>query len=155
VDDLDETIKIIRSTIFGLRTRDARHTAHGLRMRTANALEQAQPVLGFTPALRMEGLIDTDVPPAIGDQVVAVLGEALSNVARHAHATSADVALVVRSGTLTLTVADNGRGIPENGRTSGLRNLAERADKLRGTMTLESSPATGTRLTWHVPLVLS
>jgi signal transduction histidine kinase len=109
-------------------------------------------VLGFTPALRMEGLIDTDVPGPVREHVVAVLGEALANVARHARATAAEVSLVVRSGTLTLTVADNGVGVTEGGRRSGLRNLAERAGQLGGELTLDTPPDGGTRLVWRVPL---
>lgn len=61
VDDLDETIKIIRSTIFGLRARDSGRVGQGLRARTATTVEQAARTLGFHPSLRMGGLIDTDV----------------------------------------------------------------------------------------------
>jgi signal transduction histidine kinase len=156
VDDLDETIKIIRSTIFGLRARETDPTGsggQGLRVRVAKAVEESAAGLGSTPALRMEGLVDTDVPPAVADQVVPVLAEALSNVARHAHASTADVSLVVGSGTLTLTVADDGVGVPEGGRRSGLRNLEERALRLGGEMTIERPEGGGTRLVWWVPLV--
>ncbi|WP_329320572.1 sensor histidine kinase [Streptomyces sp. NBC_01262] len=152
VDDLDETIKIIRSTIFGLRTHDAGPAVQGLRVRTARAIEEAAPALGFTASLRMEGLVDTDVPGNVRDHVVAVLGEALANVGRHAQASSADVSLVVRSGELTLTVADNGVGIPDGGRRSGLRNLAERAQLLGGELTIDAPSGSGTRLVWRVPL---
>ncbi|WP_429638359.1 GAF domain-containing protein [Streptomyces auratus] len=152
VDDLDETIKIIRSTIFGLRTHDTRRAAHGLRVRTVTVVEQATRTLGFTPALHMEGLIDTDVSAEIAEHVPAVLGEALSNIARHAHASAADVALVVRDGGLTLTVKDNGVGTAGDGRHSGLRNLTRRAESLGGEMTLESPSEGGTRLVWRVPL---
>ncbi|WP_431961486.1 GAF domain-containing protein [Actinacidiphila sp. bgisy160] len=152
VDDLDETIKIIRSTIFGLRAHDMGPARQGLRVRTAKVVEEAVPALGFTPALRMEGLIDTDVPASVADEAVAVLGEALSNVARHAHAGSAEVALVVGSGTLTLTVTDDGVGLPEGGRRSGLANLAQRAEKLGGTFTAQARASGGTRLEWRVPV---
>ncbi|WP_428956751.1 sensor histidine kinase [Streptomyces sp. cg35] len=154
VDDLDTTIKIIRSTIFGLREQEAPQTAAGLRMRTVRVIEDAARVLGFTPALRMEGLIDVDVPAPVGDDVVAVLGEALTNVARHARATSAEVALVVRGRALTLTVEDNGVGIPDtpDGHRSGLANLAARARGRGGTLTTTAREAGGTRLEWQVPL---
>ncbi|MGW5861554.1 GAF domain-containing protein [Streptomyces sp. NPDC055239] len=153
VDDLDTTIKIIRSTIFGLRAHDTGATAEpGLRVRTARTVEEAVATLGFTPALRMEGLIDTDVPADVADDGVAVLSEALANVARHAEATATDVSIVVRERHLTLTVADNGIGIGESGRRSGLRNIAERAQRLGGTLALESGPDGGTRLEWRVPL---
>ncbi|MFF7198920.1 GAF domain-containing protein [Streptomyces sp. NPDC008079] len=151
VDDLDETIKIIRSTIFGLRSHDRERTARGLRIRASMAVEDAVPTLGFTPALRMEGLIDTDVPTPVAEETVAVLVEALSNVGRHARATSAEVSLVVASGTLTVTVDDDGVGAPSGGHRSGLRNLEERAARLGGQLSLSASPRGGTRLVWRVP----
>nr|WTB29085.1 GAF domain-containing protein [Streptomyces sp. NBC_00830] len=156
VDDLDETIKIIRSTIFGLRARGPGRAGQGLRVRTATAVEQAACTLGFQPSLRMGGLIDTDVPAEIAEQVIAVLGEALSNVARHARATSVDISLVVGEGALNLVVSDNGVGMPEDGGSrSGLDNLARRAEKLGGEMSVGASGKGGTRVSWRVPLRLS
>ncbi|WP_052230350.1 GAF domain-containing protein [Streptomyces sp. CT34] len=152
VDDLDETIKIIRSTIFGLRARESGRAGHGLRVRTVTAVEQAARPLGFTPALHMEGLIDTDVPPEIADHVPAVLAEALSNAARHARATAVGVSLIVRGGTLTLSVTDNGVGMPRGGRRSGLANLAKRAESVGGELVVEAPAAGGTRVVWRVPL---
>ncbi|MEU6300398.1 sensor histidine kinase [Streptomyces erythrochromogenes] len=154
VDDLDDTIKIIRSTIFGLRDRQPPGAAPTLRSRTVRAVDAAAEGLGFSPALRMEGLIDTEVPPAVADDVLAVLGEALANVARHARATRAEASVVARDGVLTVTVTDNGVGVPGGGRRSGLRNLAERAERLGGRMQVTAREAgeAGTRLTWSVPL---
>ncbi|MFK0175102.1 GAF domain-containing protein [Streptomyces xanthochromogenes] len=152
VDDLDETIKIIRSTIFGLRAHETKAPGVGLRVRAVRVLEQAVSSLGFTPALRMEGLLDTDVPQGLADEVVAVIGEALTNTARHARASRADVSLVVRRGELTVDVVDDGVGITEGGRRSGLRNLAERAQRLGGGFTTGAGPEGGTRLEWKVPL---
>ncbi|MEV3858927.1 GAF domain-containing protein [Streptomyces sp. NPDC050095] len=154
VDDLDTTIKIIRSTIFGLRERHTPPTGAGLRVRTVRSVEDAAQVLGFTPALRMEGLIDVEVPGPVADDVVAVLGEALTNVARHARASAAEVALVVRGGVLTLTVEDDGVGIPDVAQEdrSGLANLAARATSRGGTLTASVRESGGTRLEWCVPL---
>ncbi|MEV5978623.1 GAF domain-containing protein [Streptomyces sp. NPDC052114] len=153
VDDLDSTIKIIRSTIFGLRAHEAMPAGPGLRVRAVRSVEDAVPVLGFTPALRMEGLIDVDVPAAVADDVVAVLGEGLANVGRHARASSVEVALVVRKGRLTVSVADDGIGIGiDEGRRSGLRNLAERAERLGGELLVRTREEGGTLLEWKVPL---
>ncbi|MFG1807737.1 GAF domain-containing protein [Streptomyces sp. NPDC049040] len=152
VDDLDETIKIIRSTIFGLRAKEADRKRLSLRARTVAAAESAARTLGFTPSLRMEGLIDTDVPQAVAEDVVAVLEEALSNAARHAQASAVEVSLTVSAGRLVLTVTDNGVGLPEQGRRSGLRNLAERAEQRGGGMTATAREEGGTRLMWRVPL---
>ncbi|MEU3459324.1 GAF domain-containing protein [Streptomyces sp. NPDC006733] len=150
VDDLDDTIKIIRSTIFGLRAHAG--PGRGLRVLTARTVAEAAPLLGFTPSVRTDGLVDTAVPRSVADDVIAVLGEALSNIVRHAKATSTEVAVGVADGTLTLTVTDNGVGLGTDGRRSGLRNLAERAEKLGGRMELASPDGGGTRLLWRVPL---
>ncbi|MCX4999977.1 GAF domain-containing protein [Streptomyces longwoodensis] len=150
VDDLDETIKIIRSTIFGLRSRD--EAVPGLRSRVVRAIGEAAPLLGFAPSVRMEGLLDTHVPLQTADHVMAVLTESLTNVARHAGADRTDVVLETDGKQVRLTVTDNGVGIPDGGRRSGLTNMAERAQKLGGGMELQSPGGKGTRLVWHAPL---
>ncbi|WP_328890820.1 sensor histidine kinase [Streptomyces sp. NBC_00316] len=154
IDDLDSTIKIIRSTIFGLRAHGTTGAAPKLRLRVVQAMDEAACALGFAPALRMEGLIETDVPASTADEVLAVLGEALTNVARHARATSAEVAITALDGVLTVSVSDDGTGITEGGRRSGLRNLAERAARLGGELTVSArgGAGEGTRLEWRVPL---
>ncbi|MGY6022612.1 GAF domain-containing protein [Streptomyces spinosirectus] len=151
VDDLDETIKIIRSTIFGLRARDD-GAGTGLRARVVRVVGEAAQVLGFAPSLRMEGLLDTDVPREVADHVVAVLSEALTNVARHAGADRTDVVLEMDGREIRLTVSDDGRGIPPDGRRSGLRNMAERAEQLGGELKFAGGPAGGTVLVWHAPV---
>ncbi|MFH8597330.1 sensor histidine kinase [Streptomyces rimosus] len=151
VGDLDETIKIIRSTIFGLRIREE-DTGPSLRARVARAVGEAGTALGFPPRLSMEGLLDTDVPAQVADHVVAALTELLSNAARHAHATRVEVALQATGDEVTLTVKDNGRGIPEGGRRSGLGNLAERAQSVGGTMEIQTPDDGGSRIVWRAPL---
>jgi signal transduction histidine kinase len=150
VDDLDETIRIIRTTIFGLRA--GRHRATGLRARAAAEVEQAAVTLGFTPALRMEGLLDTDVPAPVADEAIAVLTEALSNVARHASAGAAEVALTAAGRRLTLTVTDDGRGVPAGAPRRGLANLTARAERLGGRLTVTDGPRGGAKLVWDIPL---
>ncbi|MGV9931001.1 sensor histidine kinase [Streptomyces olivaceoviridis] len=152
VDDLDETIKIIRSTIFGLRTRAGAGSGGGLRARVVRTVGEAAPVLGLTPSVRMEGLVDTDVPPEIADHVMAVLSEALTNIARHARADRAQVVLTTDGREVCLTVSDDGVGIAPDGRRSGLRNMAERAAKLGGRLELARPDGGGTTLSWRVPL---
>ncbi|MGP3952130.1 sensor histidine kinase [Streptomyces sp. 7N604] len=150
VGDLDETIKIIRSTIFGLRSRET-GSGQNLRARAVRTVGEAVSVLGFAPSLRMEGLLDTQVPREIADHAVAVLSEALTNAARHAHARHVDVALEAGSSYLTITVSDDGVGITADAPRSGLRNLAERAEQLGGKLELSSPPGGGTTLVWRAP----
>ncbi|MFD6801445.1 GAF domain-containing protein [Streptomyces cyaneofuscatus] len=151
VDDLDETIKIIRSTIFGLRARDD-GPASSLRARASRTVGDAVTSLGFPPRLSMEGLLDTDVPLDVAEHVVAALGELLSNAARHAHASRVEVSLKATADEVLLTVSDNGRGIPEQSRRSGLDNLAERARQAGGAMELSTPDGGGSRLVWRAPL---
>ncbi|MEV7323278.1 GAF domain-containing sensor histidine kinase [Streptomyces sp. NPDC093970] len=151
VEDLDETIKIIRSTIFGLRARDG-GAGTGLRARVVRTIGEAAQVLGFPPSVRMEGLVDTEVPREIADHVIAVLSEALTNIARHARAQRADVALETDGREVRLTVTDDGVGIPAEGRRSGLRNMAERAEQLGGSLEVNRPEAGGTSLVWRVPV---
>ncbi|MFD5985553.1 GAF domain-containing protein [Streptomyces cyaneofuscatus] len=151
VDDLDETIKIIRSTIFGLRARDD-GPASSLRARASRTVGDAVTSLGFPPRLSMEGLLDTDVPLDVAEHVVAALGELLSNAARHAHASRVEVSLKATADEVLLTVSDNGRGIPEQSRRSGLDNLAERARRAGGAMELSTPGGGGSRLVWRAPL---
>ena len=151
VDDLDETIKIIRSTIFGLRSREQADES-GLRSRVVRVVGEMAPMLGYAPSLRMEGLLDTQVPKEISDHVIAVLSEALTNVARHAHAGHAEVVLETDGREIRLSVTDDGVGIPPGGRRSGLRNMAERAEQLNGTLQVTSPAGGGVSLVWCVPV---
>ncbi|MER6402284.1 GAF domain-containing sensor histidine kinase [Streptomyces viridosporus] len=151
VDDLDETIKIIRSTIFGLRSREGA-AGPGLRARVVRVVGEAAPVLGFAPGVRMEGLLDTHVPKETADHLVAVLSEALANVARHARAGRVGVVLETDGRQVRLTVSDDGVGVSAGGRRSGLRNMAERAEQLGGGLDVTGAAGRGTTLVWHVPV---
>ncbi|MGA5823807.1 GAF domain-containing protein [Kitasatospora sp. NPDC094028] len=151
IDDLDETARTIRATIFGLRLRESGPVASGLRARLVDVVERAARALGFTPALRMTGLLDATVPAELADAAVAVLEEALSNAARHAEATSVEVSVIADT-ELALTVTDNGVGLPEHGRRSGLANLADRAAALGGAFTARTRPEGGAELVWRVLL---
>ncbi|WP_405876942.1 GAF domain-containing protein [Streptomyces sp. NBC_01136] len=154
VDDLDDTIKIIRSTIFGLRTHGGGgREGNGLRGRVSEVVTASAISFGFPPALRIEGLVETNVPGDIADHAVAVLGEALSNAARHSGAQAVDVRVQCTGGELTLTVTDDGCGMSGDVHRSGLKNMEERAVALGGALTLgERSEGGGTRLVWRVPL---
>ncbi|TDB94814.1 GAF domain-containing sensor histidine kinase [Actinomadura sp. 7K534] len=149
VDDLDDTIRQIRSSIFALQ---APADDESLRSRVHALVDAAAGQLGFAPSVRLDGLLDTAVDDATGDHLLAVVREALSNVARHANATETAVVIDVGDEDLTLRVEDDGVGIPEGGRRSGLRNMAERAGGLGGDFATRDRPGGGTVLVWRVPL---
>jgi signal transduction histidine kinase len=150
IDALDETIRDIRSTIFSLQSRDEAEPAR-LRTRIVGVVEEMTDSLGFAPALRLAGPLDSRVPGGIADQMLAALREALANVAKHAQASWVDVAVVVGPD-LALTVRDNGVGMGETTRRSGLANITERAAESGGTMRLTAAAGGGTELEWRVPL---
>ncbi|MEU1732456.1 GAF domain-containing sensor histidine kinase, partial [Streptosporangium sp. NPDC020145] len=152
IDELDSTIRQIRSTIFALQTPHQDGEA-GLRTQIVGLVEGARGHLGFMPGLEMEGPLDTRVGPEPAEHLLAVLREALSNVVRHARATKADVRAEATGDRLTLVVTDNGAGLPADSRRSGLRNLAERAERFGGSFEISSPSEGGTRLTWSVPLI--
>ncbi len=152
VNDLDTTIKIIRSTIFGLRTTGDGKDGRGLRRDLTETVQRAAGSLGFAPALRIDGPVDAAVPDEVAQHLVAVTAEALSNAARHADARRLDVALSVTADTVTLTVADDGVGVGAAPHTGGLANMRARAEMLGGRLAVGAPEGGGTRIVWCVPL---
>jgi signal transduction histidine kinase len=151
IDDLDTTMRDIRSTIFALQTADRGH--QGLRSDVLRLVQKAENALGFAPRVTFGGLVDSAVPEGIGDHLLAAVREALTNVAKHARATRADVTVVVEDGDVVLTVTDNGVGVGDERRPGlGVQNLAERATVLGGECTVSRRPEGGTEVHWRVPL---
>ncbi|WP_121437241.1 GAF domain-containing sensor histidine kinase [Actinomadura pelletieri] len=148
VDDLDDTIRQIRSSIFALQGPDEEES---LRSRLHELVDKAAEQLEFAPSVRLDGLLDTAVDDETGEHLLAVVQEALSNVARHAQATETSVTIDVGDD-VTVRVEDNGVGIPDGGRRSGLRNIDERAKALGGSCAVEPRPGGGTTLTWQAPV---
>ncbi len=148
VDNLDTTIRDIRSAIFELRTPMSAQLRSELREVVAGVGDQ----LGFRVALELDGPLDSAVPGELRVDLLAVLREALSNVVRHAGAHAVQVTVAISRGTLTLRVADDGRGVPEGGRRSGIENMRTRAEKAGGSFDLRANDPRGTVLQWSVPV---
>lgn len=147
VDDIDASIKDIRRTIFALGTHD---TASDVQAEVTRLVERAAATLKFRPELTFEGPVRTLVDDELVPDLLAVLGEALSNASRHASATAGSVHLSAGDD-IVLTVSDDGRGFDPDVAESGLANMRRRAEKRGGTLLVESAPGAGTTLRWAVP----
>jgi two-component system sensor histidine kinase DevS len=151
VDDIDETIRDIRSAIFALHTR--RPGSASVRDDVLTVTREAARALGFEPTIAFDGPIDSASSDAMHEELVATLREALSNVAKHAHATSAEVGVAIRQNALVLRIADNGVGLgAAPGQGNGLANMRERAEGLGGECNVSALAGGGTRVEWQVPV---
>jgi signal transduction histidine kinase len=158
VTGIDETIRQIRTSIFQLRGQLGPQTGT-VRVRMLGVVAEVSSLLPFEPRLRFAGPIDSVVPEVVVEDLEAVTREALTNVARHANATHAEVALTASATEVILDVIDDGDGIGTIQRRSGLANLRKRAERHHGALVLTSPapqdpPATGkgTHLRWTIPL---
>jgi PAS domain S-box-containing protein len=148
VDDLDATIREIRTAIFALETPPG--AASGVRAEILQLVESLGPELGFEPAVHFDGPVDNLVTEQIKPHLLAVAREALSNIAHHAHASRAELDLSVGRD-VSLVVVDDGVGVGDPTRRSGLANMRVRAETLGGTLRLDTPAGGGTRVEWRVP----
>jgi signal transduction histidine kinase len=148
VDALDATIRDIRRSIFELRT------PFGVSLRTElrDTVEAAAGVLGFRPVLDTSGPVDSAVPDDIVPEILAVVREALANVARHAKAKTVRVSVRAADGQVAVVVQDDGVGADPALARGGLVNLLDRAADLGGTFEVRRGESAGTVIDWRVPL---
>jgi signal transduction histidine kinase len=150
IDKLDETIRQLRKAIFDIELTINRE---GLHPKVLDLFHELRPVLGLHPQVTLSGPVDLVVVGSLADTVLAVLREALTNVAKHARATRVSVTIAAGE-ELRIVVADDGAGILDGGTNGGLglKNMRQRAAVLGGDMEIGVSREGGTRLTWHVPI---
>jgi len=150
VAELDSVISDIRTTIFDLQAEES--MSESIRSSVLQLAADAGERLGFHPRVQFEGPVDTVVGRDTGEQLLAVLREALSNVIRHSHASSVDVEIVAGTD-LMLAISDDGIG-PGSRRDAGfgLRNMEARATSLGGACSVRSCKPRGTLVEWWVPL---
>ena len=146
VDTLDEIIKKIRTSIFGLH--QDRQAPASLPARLMEIIEEHTPQLGFTAGIGFAGPLDQGPDEALAHDILAVTREALSNCARHAHATAVSISLTRQDRLITLDITDNGRGMGTPARSSGLSSMRRRAARHGGTFQVATAADGGTRLTW-------
>lgn len=153
VSEIDRVIAQVRSTIYELGMGDE---SRGIRDDISNLVRQLHEVVGFEVALTFTGPLDASIDDRVLEHVLATIREALTNIGKHAHATQATVRMEVDGASCILTITDDGIGLTDApasaGGGLGLPNLRRRAEKLHGTLSVDSPPGGGTVLTWKVPI---
>ena len=151
VDAIDKVIREIRQTIFELNN-PASGSGGGIRGQMIDLAVESAVQLGFQPRVAFRGDVERGISVEIASQMLTVAREGLSNVARHARASSVDIVLSAENGQVSLSVADDGVGLPD-GPTAGqgLGNLRSRAEQLGGSFRVAKRRPSGTILEWAVP----
>lgn len=147
IDDIDQTIKDIRRTIFAL---SSPADSSDLRVEVEQIMRHSAKLLGFRPELRLNGPIDSVIVDGIRAHLMAVLGEAMSNIVRHSGAKQVGVEIDAVDD-IRLMVCDDGIGLEPGQFGTGLGNIRERAALLGGSCVIDSRPGQGTTITWTVP----
>jgi signal transduction histidine kinase len=153
LEALDRVVRQIRTTIRAMRDPEE---ATGLADRIHAEVARARASLGFGPDLELDlasGDAGRDVAsPDVADDVVAVVREGLSNAARHARSGHVLVRVRATRAWLQVVVEDDGVGLSDGPRRSGLENLTARARRHGGECWTTARTPQGTRLCWQVPL---
>ena len=150
VQQLDDAISAIRRSIFALQP-PSPATGPDIRSRLDHLVREQSTALGFAARLRVQGPLASATPPRLHDDLLAVVREALSNTARHAQAQHAEV-LVAIDDELRVEVTDDGVGIGNPERSSGLANMQTRAEQHGGRLEISEPPSGGTSIRWAVPI---
>lgn len=152
VDEIDEAIREIRGAIFTLHRPSGFDS--GLEAALRASINEASRLLGHHPALKLGGIL-SNISHDLGAELLAVLREAMTNVAKHAQATRTEVSLDVGSDAVTLIVYDDGAGmaLSKSGMSGGLglRNIQARAERLGGEALFLPGQPKGTEVRWIVP----
>lgn len=153
VDDLDDIIRQVRTAIFALEPIPGRRRS--VRTRVLDLAAESVRSLGFEPSVTVAGPIDTEVPEHVATNVLAVMREGLTNIARHAHASHVEINLKVEDHILKLVIKDDGIGIGATAGPArmGLANMRERAEALGGTVSVSNAKPSGTEVRFEVPLI--
>lgn len=150
IDDLDETVRHIRTTIFELQR--PRIPGRSTRQEIIDIVEELVEPAGIVTEVRFEGPLDLSVPDGIADHLEAAVREAVTNAVRHSGCTLVRIDIAVAD-EVKARIVDDGRGIDEaRPEGHGLHNLRSRAEDLGGECVISRTPSGGTAVEWRVPL---
>jgi signal transduction histidine kinase len=153
-----ELVKRLDSVTMGLEAalEELREIAHGIHpaVLADGGLRPALKALARRCPVPVELYVEVAgrLPGPVEIATYYVVSEALTNTAKHADATSAEVDVAVGEGVLRVRVRDDGHGSADFGHGSGLLGLKDRVEALGGRISLHSPPGTGTTLEVHIPL---
>ncbi len=151
VAGIDDAIRYLRTSIFTLRSADD-------TMNVVDSLltlvEEARRLFTCPVTVEIDGEIEAHLANNIGEDVLALVRETISNAAKHAHASLVTITAGSSGDTLTIEIADDGVGFDPAVLTGGqgLRNLRNRAEHIGGRCTITSSPGNGTRTQFLIPI---
>jgi signal transduction histidine kinase len=148
LDDLQTIIEEIRTTIFHLKSPS--ESDGSFRHRIQRVVTDLTENRDLVTTVRMHGPT-TAVGDELAEHAEAVTAEAISNAVRHSGASRLTIEVNVAD-MFTLDVIDNGCGMPDNPRRSGLANMLYRAEQVGGRCEISNQPEGGTRVHWTAPL---
>lgn len=150
IKEIDGAIAQIRQSIFAMQ-HDPESTTVSLRARILEIVDRVSGQLPSRPRIAFAGPVDLMISGDLNDDVAAVVSEGLANTVRHAGASQVEVSVSAVGGRIEVGVADDGTGVGDTARLSGLANLRERAEARGGDFTIHGTPGGGTTLGWNVP----
>ncbi|GAA1756247.1 GAF domain-containing protein [Agromyces humatus] len=147
ISTIDDAIAQIRTIIFAMRPRGREDS---LRHRILDLVAESSSGLARPVPVSFAGPVDLVLGGPIAADITAVLRELLTNSVRHSGADQIRVSVSVDATWVRVVVEDDGVGIPEQGRRSGLDNLRSRAERRGGVLRIDSEPG-ATEIEWRVP----
>lgn len=150
IDDLDETVRQIRTTVFELQR--PRIPGRSTRQEIVDIVDELVEHTGISAEIGFDGPVDLAVSDTIADHLEAAIRESVTNAVRHSGGTRVEIRVTVTD-RVSARIRDDGRGIddaPAGG--NGLRNLQSRADELGGSCSISRDPRGGTIVEWSAPL---
>jgi len=149
VASIDQAIAEIRTAIFALSHQNV--SGGSLRHRVLDIVHEVGSRLPEPATVSFSGPVDVVSEPGLADDIAAFVREGLTNVVRHAGAASASVSVSASADEITVTLVDDGHGMGDTTRRSGLANLDVRARSRGGALTVDSGSG-GTRLRLQLPV---
>jgi signal transduction histidine kinase len=147
---LDEAFQQLQQGLAELR--DLAHGIHPAAL-SERGLAAALTGLAARSPIPVQLRVTTQrATPSDEAAIYFTVAEALTNVAKHAQATAANVTVDIAEHTITATIADDGAGGASTAAGSGLRGLADRLDALGGTLSIDSPPGGPTSIRAQAPL---